>query len=94
MNSESVRVIQTLTATVTDATTLYTYLYASSIKNCKKINHVTVNLARPEFAAAAPAAQQSIDRYRLPAGPTAANPPHVAVAREWDRQTDGHRAVA
>ena len=35
--------------------------------------------------AVAPAA---IDRYRLPAGPTAANPPHAAAASEWDRQTD------
>jgi len=31
----------------------------------------------------------AIDRYRLPAGPTAANPPHVAAAGRWDRQTDG-----
>ena len=37
----------------------------------------------------------AIDRYRLPAGPTAANPPHaVATADRWDRQMDGHRAVA
>jgi len=31
----------------------------------------------------------AIDRYLLPAGPTAANPPHAAAAGEWDRQTDG-----
>ena len=50
-----------------------------------------VNVALPAFAAAAaaaPAAQQSID-ISLPAGPTAANPPHAAAAGEWDRQTDG-----
>jgi len=42
-----------------------------------------------------------IDRYLLPAGPTAANPPHAAEAVDsWDRQTygqrdvlDGHRTV-
>jgi len=28
------------------------------------------------------------------AGPTAANPPRIAVAGEWDRQTDGHRTVS
>ena len=32
----------------------------------------------------------AIDRYRQPAGPTAANPPHAAAAVDrWDRQTDG-----
>jgi len=31
----------------------------------------------------------AIDRYRLPTGPTAANPPHADAAGEWDRQTDG-----
>ena len=38
-----------------------------------------------------PAATAAIDRYLLvlPAGPTAANPPHAAAAGEWDRQTDG-----
>ena len=41
-------------------------------------------------AAAAPAA---IDRYLLPAGPTAANPSqlHAAVDR-WGRKTDGRTA--
>jgi len=29
------------------------------------------------------------NRYLLPAGPTAANPPHAAAAGEWDRQTEG-----
>jgi len=32
----------------------------------------------------------AIDRYRMPAGPTAANPPHAAAAVDiCDRQTDG-----
>ena len=32
----------------------------------------------------------AIDRYRMPAGPTAANPPHAAAAVNiCDRQTDG-----
>jgi len=45
-----------------------------------------VLLRRPATAA--------VDRYFLPAGPTAANPPqrHAAVDR-WDRQTDGHRII-
>jgi len=34
----------------------------------------------------------AIDRYLLPAGPTAANPPNaVAAVDSWDRETDGHR---
>jgi len=37
----------------------------------------------------------AIDRYRLLAGPTAANPPHaVAAVDRRDRQTDGRRTVA
>jgi len=36
------------------------------------------------------AGRAAIDRYLLPAVPTAANPPHAAAAGEWDRQTDGH----
>jgi len=36
----------------------------------------------------------AIDRYLLPAGPTAANPPHAASAVDrWHRQTDGHRTI-
>ena len=32
----------------------------------------------------------AIDRYLLPAGPKAANPPHAASAVDsWDRRTDG-----
>ena len=34
------------------------------------------------------AAAAAIDRYVLPAGPTAANPPYTAAAGEWDRRTD------
>ena len=49
-------------------------------------------------AAAAPlllgAGRAAIDRYLLPAGRTAANPPHAAAAVDsWDRQRDGHRTV-
>ena len=45
-------------------------------------------------AAAAPlllgAGRAGIDRYLLPAGPTAANPPHaVAAVDRWNGQTDG-----
>jgi len=36
------------------------------------------------------AGRAAIDRYLLPAGPTAANPPHAAAESELDRQTDGH----
>jgi len=43
----------------------------------------------PAFAAARrAAARAAIDRYRLPAGPVAANPRHAAAAGEWDRRTD------
>ena len=35
------------------------------------------------------AVRAAIDRYLLPAGPTAANPPHATAEGEWDRQTDG-----
>ena len=37
----------------------------------------------------APSPAAAIDRYLLPAGPAAANPPHAAAAVDrWDRQTD------
>ena len=42
------------------------------------------------------AGHAAIDRYLLPAGPTAANPPHAAAASNgWDRQTDTvrHRTI-
>jgi len=37
----------------------------------------------------------AIDRYRLPSGGTAANPPHTAAAEQngTDRRTEGHRIV-
>ena len=35
------------------------------------------------------ASRAALDQYLLPAGPTAANPPHPAAAIDrWDRQTD------
>ena len=40
-----------------------------------------------------PATAAAISRYLLPAGPTAANPPHATAVGEWDRQTDGHCTV-
>ena len=51
----------------------------------------------PAFAAARRAAapcccgagRAAVSRYLLPAGPTAANPPHAAAADEWYRQADG-----
>jgi len=44
------------------------------------------------------ASRAAVNRYLLPAGPTAANAPHAAAAvdswdRQTDRQTDGHRIV-
>ena len=36
-----------------------------------------------------PPLSAAIDQYLLPAGPTAANPPHAAAVGKWDRQTDG-----
>ena len=35
----------------------------------------------------------AIDRYLLPAWPTAANPPQGANAGKWDRQTDEHHTI-
>jgi len=35
-----------------------------------------------------PPLSAAIDQYLLPAGPTAANPPHAAAVGKWDRQTD------
>jgi len=54
------------------------------------------NMALPAFAdarrAAAPrccgAGRAAVDRHLLPAGPTAANPPHAAAAGGWNSQTD------
>ena len=69
-----------------------------SIKQvCVQLPTCADNVALPAFAAerraAAPcccgAGRAAIDRYLLPAGPTAANLPHAAAAGEWDRQTDG-----
>ena len=40
--------------------------------------------------AALPATAAAIDRYFVPAGPAAANPPHDAAEGKQDRQTDGH----
>ena len=53
-------------------------------------------MALPAFAAARRAAapcccgagRAAIDQYLLPAGLTAANPPHAAAAGKWDRQRD------
>ena len=40
------------------------------------------------------AGRAAIERYLLPARPTAANSLHAAAAVDsWDRQTDGHRTV-
>jgi len=42
------------------------------------------------------AGRAAIDGYLIPAGPTAANPPHAAAASgraDTNRQADGHRAV-
>jgi len=54
-----------------------------------------MNTALPASAAVAPcccgAGRVAIDRYLLPAGPTAANPLHAAAVGEWDRQKDSWR---
>ena len=75
-----------------------TFIYALCTSLCSD-SYVAVNITLLAFAAdrraavdmdrkaAAPAA--AVDRYRLrlSAGPTAANPPHAAVAGELDRRT-------
>jgi len=49
--------------------------------HCPHLLLNAVLLRRPAAAA--------VDRYLLPAGPTAANPPYAAAAVDrWDRQTD------
>jgi len=67
-----------------------------SIKQvCVQLPTCADNVALPAFAAARRAAapcccgagRAAIDRYLLPAGPTAANLPHAAAAGEWDRRT-------
>ena len=64
---------------------------------CVQLPTSAVNVALPAFAAARRAAapcccgtgRAAVDRYRPPAGPTAANPPHASAAEESDRRTDG-----
>jgi len=43
----------------------------------------------PALAAGHPAAVD-VERYRLPAGPTAANPPHAAAAIDREREQRGN----
>jgi len=57
------------------------------------VNVTLLTFTADRRAAAAPlllgAGHATIDRYLLPDGPTAANPPHAAAAADsWDRQTD------
>ena len=60
---------------------------------CVQLPTYAVNVALPAFAVAAPcccgAGRAAYVRYLLPAGPTAANPPHAAAAGEWERQAVG-----
>jgi len=61
-------------------------------------SYVSGEVALPAFSAArravatccCGAGRATIDRYLLPAGLTAANPPHAAAAGEWNRQIDRH----
>jgi len=62
----------------------------------------TVNVTLPTFAAAAPLPwapnPAAVDRYLLPAGRPAANPPHATAEvdrrhRQTDRRTDGHQTL-
>jgi len=69
---------------------MYVYLCVNKQVSFKQLK--TFAAAR---RAAAPccrgAGRAATDRYLLPAGPTAANPPHAAAASEWDRLTDRQR---
>jgi len=74
-------------------------LYYTLIQLCVRAQLPTSvdNVALPAFAAERRAAVRA-DRYHLPAGPTAANPPPAATSSDrWtgqtDGQTDGHRTV-
>jgi len=63
------------------------------------VNAALLAFAAERRAAEAPllpgASRAAVDRYLLPAGPTAANSPHAATAVDsWkDRQKDRHHAV-
>ena len=70
------------------------YLFRKQV--CIQLPTSAVNVALPTFAAvrraAAPcccgACRAAIDRYLLPTGPTAANPPYAAAAVKLNRETD------
>ena len=66
----------------------WTTLRQRTMWHCPHSAAARLAAARRAAAEARPTAA-AIDRYLLPAGPTAAIPPHVAAAGEWNRQTDG-----
>ena len=59
----------------------------ASVQHCVRLSTYTVSVTLLTFVAQRRAAA-AIDRYLLPARPTAANPPHAGAGCEWDRQTD------
>ena len=58
---------------------IFSNLIANFEHVCVQLHTYADNVALPTSARAAAA----IDRYLLPAGPTAANSPHAAAAGEW-----------
>ena len=80
---------------ITDAVLYETYHKRLQIGTvCVQLRKYAENVALPASAATCRAVapccygtdRAAIDRYLLPAGPTAANPPHAAAAGTW---TDG-----
>ena len=68
------------------------------LRRCMQVLKVSCKRGTARICCCAPcccgAGRAAIDRYILPAGPTAANPPHDAATGERDRQTDGQRTVS
>jgi len=55
---------------------------------CVQPRSSAVSTTLPAFTAVRRAPALAIDQYLLPAGRSAANPPHAAAVDRWDRQTD------
>ena len=68
---------------------VFSFLRQPTTRHCSHLLLAERRAARRPAAAA-------VDRYLLPTGPTAANPPHAASAavNRWNRQTDRHRTNA
>jgi len=64
--------------------------YVLSLLWSVRFSFVWLNLHAHSLHSRVVAGRAAVDRYLLPAGPTAANPPHTAAAGKRDRQTPCH----